>query len=68
MEVWRQLKSNVTVIGKSGDNGASLVEMYPYSRNIAHEKLLREATCFAGYVRDGAAGRGKRVGVDEVSK
>ena len=36
--------------------------------NIAHELLLRETTGFAGYVCDGAAGRGKQVGFVEVSK
>ena len=36
--------------------------------NIAHERLLREKTGFSGYVRDGATGRGKQVGVGEVRK
>ena len=36
--------------------------------NIAHKRLLRETTGFVGYVRGGAYGRGKQVGVGEVRK
>ena len=36
--------------------------------SIAHERILRETTGFVGYVRGGAYGRGKQVGVGEVSK